>query len=153
MESGVAKRPLADLDAYKQGLDASVFRSAMIMRPVFEAARAASRRIVFAEGEDERVLRAASAMLEETTEVPILIGRPKVVANRLERAGAVDQTGHRISNWSTRKDDPRYRDYWQSYHQIMQRRGVTPELARAILRTNTTAIGAIMVHRGAMPTA
>jgi malate dehydrogenase (oxaloacetate-decarboxylating)(NADP+) len=87
MESGVATRPLADLEAYKQALDASVFRSAMIMRPVFEAARQASRRIVFAEGEDERVLRAAHAILEETTEEPILIGRPEVVAMRCERAG------------------------------------------------------------------
>lgn len=147
MESGVAKRPLPDLDAYKAGLDASVFRSSMIMRPVFEAARHASRRIVFAEGEDERVLRAASAMLEETTEVPILIGRPEVIANRLERAGLSIKPG-RDFELVNPQDDPRYRDYWQSYHQIMQRRGVTPDLARAILRTNTTAIGAIMVHRG-----
>ncbi len=147
MDSGVAKRPLADLDAYKQGLDASVFRSSMIMRPVFEAARHASRRIVFAEGEDERVLRAASAMLEETTEVPILIGRPEVIANRLERAGLSIKPGTDFELVNP-QDDPRYRNYWQSYHQIMQRRGVTPDLARAILRTNTTAIGAIMVHRG-----
>lgn len=147
MESGVAKRPLADLDAYKAGLDASVFRSAMIMRPVFEAARAASRRIVFAEGEDERVLRAASAMLEETTEVPILIGRPDVIEQRLERAGLSIRPG-RDFELVNPQNDPRYRDYWQSYHDLMQRRGVTPDLARAILRTNTTAIGAIMVHRG-----
>ncbi len=147
MESGVAKRPLADLDAYKAKLDASVFRSAMIMRPVFEAARAASRRIVFAEGEDERVLRAASAMLEETTEVPILIGRPEVIEQRLERAGLSIRPG-RDFELVNPQNDPRYRDYWQSYHELMQRRGVTPDLARAILRTNTTAIGAIMVHRG-----
>ncbi|MGP9789405.1 NADP-dependent malic enzyme [Roseinatronobacter sp. NSM] len=147
MESGVAKRPLDDLAAYKAKLDASVFRSAMIMRPVFEAARAASRRIVFAEGEDERVLRAASAMLEETTEVPILIGRPDVVNMRLERAGLSIKPG-RDFELVNPQDDPRYRDYWQSYHAIMERSGVTPDLARAILRTNTTAIGAIMVHRG-----
>ena len=147
MDSGVAKRPLADLDAYKAGLDASVFRSAMIMRPVFEAARAASRRIVFAEGEDERVLRAASAMLEETTEVPILIGRPDVIERRLERAGLSIRPGQDFQLVNP-ENDPRYRDYWQSYHEIMQRRGVTPDLARAIMRTNTTAIGAIMVHRG-----
>ena len=147
MDSGVAKRPLDDLSAYKAKLDASVFRSAMIMRPVFEAARAASRRIVFAEGEDERVLRAASAMLEETTEVPILIGRPDVVNMRLERAGLSIKPG-RDFELVNPQDDPRYRDYWQSYHAIMERSGVTPDLARAILRTNTTAIGAIMVHRG-----
>ena len=84
------------------------------------------------------MLRAASAMLEETTEVPILIGRPKVVANRLERAGLSIKPGTDFELVNP-QDDPRYRDYWQSYHQIMQRRGVTPELARAILRTNTTA--------------
>src|SRR5690606_39307825 len=79
MESGVATRPLADIHAYKRQLDASVFRSSLIMRPVFEAAATAARRIVFAEGEDERVLRAAQAMLEETNGVPILIGRPEVI--------------------------------------------------------------------------
>ena len=147
MDSGVAKRPLPDLAAYKAQLDASVFRSAMIMRPVFEAARVASRRIVFAEGEDERVLRAASAMLEETTEVPILIGRPDVVEMRLERAGLSIQPG-RDFELVNPQDDPRYREYWQGYHALMQRRGVTPDLARAIMRTNTTAIGAIMVQRG-----
>ena len=147
MESGVAKRPVADLVAYKEGLDASVFRSAMIMRPVFETARQMERRIVFAEGEDERVLRAASAMLEETVEVPILIGRPEVIEMRLERAGLSIKPG-RDFELVNPQDDPRYRDYWQSYHAIMQRRGVTPDLARAIMRTNTTAIGAIMVHRG-----
>ncbi len=147
MDSGVAKRPLPDLVAYKDQLDASVFRSAMIMRPVFEAARVAARRIVFAEGEDERVLRAASAMLEETTEVPILIGRPEVVEMRLERAGLSIKPG-RDFELVNPQDDPRYREYWQGYHALMQRRGVTPDLARAIMRTNTTAIGAIMVHRG-----
>ncbi len=147
MESGVAKRPVADLEAYKAGLDASVFRSAMIMRPVFETARQTERRIVFAEGEDERVLRTASAMLEETVEVPILIGRPEVIEMRLERAGLSIKPG-RDFELVNPQDDPRYRDYWQSYHALMQRRGVTPDLARAIMRTNTTAIGAIMVHRG-----
>ena len=90
---------------------------------------------------------ARPAMLEETTEVPILIGRPEVIAKRLERAGLSIKPGTDFELVNP-QDDPRYRDYWQSYHQIMQRRGVTPDLARAILRTNTTAIGAIMVHRG-----
>ncbi len=147
VDSGVAKRPVADLKTYKANLDASVFRSAMIMRPVFETARQTSRRIVFAEGEDERVLRAASAMLEETAEQPILIGRPEVIAMRLERAGLSIKPG-RDFELVNPQDDPRYRDYWQSYHALVERRGVTPDLARAILRTNTTAIGAIMVHRG-----
>jgi len=147
MESGVATRPLADIDAYKAELDGSVFRSAMIMRPVFEAARSASRRLVFAEGEDERVLRAANAILEETTEEPILIGRPEVVAMRCERAGLAIRPDRDFAVVNP-EDDPRYRDYWETYHRLMERRGVTPDIARAVMRTNTTAIGAVMVHRG-----
>ena len=147
MESGVATRPLTDLEAYKQKLNQSVFKSALLMRPVYEAAKVASRRIVFAEGEDERVLRAAQAMLEETTEQPILIGRPDVVTARAERAGLKIRPGQDFDLVNP-ENDPRYRDYWQSYHKIMERRGVTPDLARAIMRTNSTAIGAIMVHRG-----
>ncbi|WP_312530670.1 NADP-dependent malic enzyme [Paracoccus sp. (in: a-proteobacteria)] len=147
METGVATRPLADIAAYKRGLDGSVFRSAMIMRPVFEAAATAKRRIVFAEGEDERVLRAANAMLEETTDVPILIGRPEVIEMRAERAGLPirPNVDFEIVN---PENDPRYRDYWGTYHELMARQGVTPDIARAIMRTNTTAIGSVMVHRG-----
>ncbi len=147
MESGVARRPVADIAAYKAALDESVFRSAFIMRPVFEAAATASRRIVFAEGEDERVLRAANAMLEETTDKPILIGRPEVVAQRLERAGLPLVPG-RDFELVNPENDPRYRTCWQAYHKLMARRGVTPDIARAILRTNTTAIAAVMVHLG-----
>jgi malate dehydrogenase (oxaloacetate-decarboxylating)(NADP+) len=147
METGVATRPLEDLEAYKQKLNQSVFKSAMLMRPVFEAARSASRSIVFAEGEDERVLRAAQAILEETTEKPILIGRPEVVEMRCERLGLNIRHG-RDFDLVNPENDPRYRDYWETYHQIMCRNGVTPDLARAIMRTNTTAIAAIMVQRG-----
>ncbi|MDM7459131.1 MAG: NADP-dependent malic enzyme [Paracoccus sp. (in: a-proteobacteria)] len=146
MESGVATRPLPDLVAYKQKLDGSVFRSALIMRPVFEAAATATRRIAFAEGEDERVLRAANAMLEETTDVPILIGRPDVIATRAERAGLPIRP-ERDFEIVNPENDPRYRDYWETYHNLMARRGVSPDIARAIMRTNTTAIGAVMVHR------
>jgi len=146
METGVAARPLADIEAYKQKLDSSVFRSAMLMRPVFEAAKSASRRIVFAEGEDERVLRATQAMIEETTEVPILIGRPDVIARRCERAGLPIRP-ERDFEIVNPENDPRYREYWETYHTLMERRGVTPDVAKAILRTNTTAIAAIMVHR------
>jgi len=146
MESGVAVRPLDDLDAYKQRLDASVYKSLLLMRPVFQAAATASRRIVFAEGEDERVLRAAQAILEETTETPILIGRPEVITTRCERLG-LEIRPERDFKIVNPENDPRYRDYWNTYHEIMARRGVTPDLARAIMRTNTTAIGAIMVQR------
>jgi malate dehydrogenase (oxaloacetate-decarboxylating)(NADP+) len=147
METGVATRPIEDLDAYKARLDGSVFRSALLMRPVFEAARATSRRIVLAEGEDERVLRAANAMIEETTEVPILIGRPDVVAARCERAGLPIRPD-RDFECVNPESDPRYRDYWVTYHAVLERRGVTPDTARAVMRTNTTAIAAVMVHRG-----
>jgi malate dehydrogenase (oxaloacetate-decarboxylating)(NADP+) len=147
METGVATRPLEDLDAYRRRLDGSVFRSALLMRPVFEAAATASQRIVFAEGEDERVLRAAQAILEETPEQPILIGRPEVIAARCERYGLTIRPGEDFHIVNP-EDDPRYRDYWETYHNLMSRRGVTPDLARAIMRTNTTAIGAVMVHLG-----
>ncbi|PYG33382.1 NADP-dependent malic enzyme [Pelagimonas varians] len=147
METGVAKRPLKDLNAYKQKLDASVYKSALLMRPVFQAAATASRRIVFAEGEDERVLRSAQAILEETTETPILIGRPEVITHRCEKLG-LEIRPERDFKIVNPENDPRYRDYWMEYHQIMCRRGVSPETARAIMRTNSTAIGAIMVHRG-----
>ncbi|MFO7770249.1 MAG: phosphate acyltransferase, partial [Roseovarius gahaiensis] len=147
MESGVATRPVEDLAAYKARLDANVFKSALLMRPVFEAAGTAARRIVFAEGEDERVLRAAQAILEETTETPILIGRPSVIDRRCERMGLEIRPGRDFKIVNP-EDDPRYRDYWGSYHDLMKRRGVTPDLAKAIMRTNSTAIGAVMVHRG-----
>ncbi|MDO9525824.1 MAG: phosphate acyltransferase, partial [Gemmobacter sp.] len=147
MDTGVATRPLPDLAAYKQRLDGSVFRSALLMRPVFDAARTAARRLVFAEGEDERVLRSAHAIMEETTEIPILIGRPDVIAKRCERAGLPIRPDRDFQIVNP-ESDSRYRDYWETYHSLMERRGVTPDIARAVMRTNTTAIGAIMVHRG-----
>ena len=146
MDSGVATRPLEDVEAYKAKLNQAVFRSALIMRPVFQAASTTSRRIVFAEGEDERVLRAAQAMLEETTDKPILIGRPEVIEARAERAGLTIRPSVDFELVNP-ENDPRYRDYWQTYHSVLERKGVTPDLARAIMRTNSTAIGAVMVHR------
>ena len=146
-ETGVATRPIEDMHAYKVRLDGSVFKSAMVMRPVFEAARTAARNLVFAEGEDERVLRTAQALLEETTDAPILIGRPEVIAARCERAGLTIRPGEDFKIVNP-ENDPRYRDYWGTYHDLMARKGVTPDLAKAIMRTNTTAIGAVMVQRG-----
>ena len=147
METGVATRPIADMEAYKAKLDGSVFKSALIMRKVFDAARTASRRIIFAEGEDERVLRAANAMLEEMTDKPILIGRPEVIAARAERAGLPIRPDRDFEIVNP-ESDHRYRDYWGSYHELMERQGVTPDIARAVMRTNTTAIAAIAVQRG-----
>ena len=117
------------------------------MRRVFEVAHSCSRRIVFAEGEEERVLHAAFAMTEEGVGRPILIGRPDVIEARCER-NAIPLVVDRDFELVNPANDPRYREYWGTYHTIMQRRGVTPDLARAIMRTNTTAIGAVMVQRG-----
>ena len=147
MDTGVATRPLEDMEAYKRKLDGSVFKSALLMRPVFEAARSSPRKIVFAEGEDERVLRAAQAIIEETVETPILIGRPEVIQRRIEQAGLNLRLGDNVELVNP-ENDPRYRDYWETYHKLMARRGVSPDIARAVMRTNTTAIGAVMVHRG-----
>ena len=147
MDTGVATHPIADMDAYRQKLNGSVYKSALIMRPVFDAAKEANRRVIFAEGEDERVLRAADAMIEEMTVRPILIGRPDVIASRCERAGLsiLPERDFEVIN---PESDRRYRDYWGSYHELMQRRGVTPDVARQVIRTNATAIAAVAVHRG-----
>jgi malate dehydrogenase (oxaloacetate-decarboxylating)(NADP+) len=147
MDTGVATRPIEDMAAYRQKLNGSVFKSALIMRPVFEASKMADRRIIFAEGEDERVLRAANAMLEETTDKPLLIGRPDVIVARCERAGLPIRPDRDFEIVNP-ESDTRYRDYWQAYHDLMARQGVTPDIARAVMRTNSTAIAAIAVHRG-----
>ncbi|MGB8818427.1 MAG: phosphate acyltransferase, partial [Rhizobiaceae bacterium] len=146
MESGVATRPV-DLDAYEKSLQGQVFKSFGVMRRVFDAARAAKRRVVFAEGEDERVLRTAQAMREDIGVTPILIGRPDVVESRIEREGLKLSIGKDFDLVNP-ENDPRYRDYWMSYHAIMRRRGVSPDLAKMVLRSNATAIAAVMVHRG-----
>jgi malate dehydrogenase (oxaloacetate-decarboxylating)(NADP+) len=147
MDTGVATRPIDDMKSYREKLNGSVFKSALIMRPVFEAARASHQKIVFAEGEDERILRASQAVLEEFGDTPILVGRPDVIAQRCERYGLTIRPGVDF-NVVNPENDPRYRDYWGTYHEIMARRGVTPDLARAVMRTNSTAIAAVMVHRG-----
>ena len=146
MESGVATRPV-DLDEYRRRLEDQVYRSSFTMRPVFESSSMNSRRIVFAEGEDFRVLHATQAVLEETSHNPILVGRPDVIAQRIETAGLslLAAGGFEVVDPT---DDPRFRDYWTEYHGIMSRKGVSPDLAKAILRTNSTAIAAIMVRRG-----
>ena len=147
MDSNVATRPIEDLEQYCESLNQNIFKSALLMRPVFDAAAGNARKLVFAEGEDERVLRASQAILEETSELPILIGRPEVIQQRCERLG-LDIRPDRDFSIVNPENDSRYRAYWGSYHDLMARRGVTPDLAKAVMRTNTTAIGAVMVHRG-----
>jgi malate dehydrogenase (oxaloacetate-decarboxylating)(NADP+) len=146
MDSGVATKKI-DLKAYKADLEAQVFKSSLIMRPIFEAARHSKRRIIFAEGENDRVLRAAQAMIEESQDTPILIGRPEVVESRIKAAGLNIKPNVDFELINP-ESDARYHDYWTSYYNIMRRRGVTPDLAKAILRTNTTAIAAVSVERG-----
>ncbi len=146
METGVAARPVASLAEYRSQLESTVFRTSMIMRPVFDAAKSSVRKIVFAEGEDRRVLRAANAMIEETVDKPVLIGRPEVVQQRLDDMGFKIKAGDDFELVNP-QSDPRFRDYWETYFKLMERRGVTPALAQTIVRTNTTVIAAIMVQR------
>ncbi|WBU61714.1 NADP-dependent malic enzyme [Paracoccus albus] len=146
IESGVATREL-DLQDYTRRLQGRVYRSYNIMRSVFDADKVARRRLVFAEGEDERILHTARQLIEEGHDTPILIGRPEVIQQRLDREGIrLDLNAIEVIN---PESDVRYRDYWTAYHELMRRRGVTPDLARAIIRTNTSAIAAMMVHLGA----
>jgi malate dehydrogenase (oxaloacetate-decarboxylating)(NADP+) len=147
MESGVAKKPLADMDAYREELSRFVFRSGFIMKPMFNKAKADPRRVIYAEGEDERVLRAAQVVLEEGMAVPVLIGRPSVVEARIKRFGLSIRPGTDFELVNP-EDDPRYRDYVQTYLDLAGRRGVTPDGARNLVRTNTTVIAALAVARG-----
>ncbi len=146
--SGVAMRPIEDLDAYRQHLTRFVYRTGMFMRPVFSAAkRAAAKRIAYAEGEDERVLRAAQQAVDDGIGRPILIGRPAVIEARIQKAGLHLRLGDNVECVNP-EDDPRFRRYWETYHQIMGRRGVTPDAAKAAVRRSNTAIAALMVHLG-----
>ncbi len=146
MDSGVATKPMPDFDVYREKLSRFVFRSGMLMKPVFERARRDKRRLVYAEGEDERVLRAVQVVVDEGTADPILVGRPEVIARRIERLGLRLQEGRDFS-LTNPESDPRYEEYWRGYHELMQRHGVSPDLARTIVRTNTTVIASMMVHR------
>ena len=147
MESGVATRPIADLEAYRQSLSRFVYQTGMFMRPVFAAAKAQPARVVYAEGEDERVLRAVQVVLDEGLAKPILIGRPEVVRMRIERAGLRLAAG-RDFELVDPADDPRFRAYWETYAALLGRDGVTPEVAKASVRRSNTLIAALMVKRG-----
>jgi len=146
VDSGVATRPLADMEAYRQSLTQFVYQSGLIMKPLFSAAKAAPCRVVYAEGEDERVLRAVQIVVDEGLARPIVVGRPQVVDSRLERLGLRVRPGKEFELVNP-EFDPRYRDYWSSYHQIAERRGVTPDYARIEMRRNTTLIGTMMIHK------
>ncbi len=147
MASGVATRPIVDLDAYRDSLTQFVYHSGLIMKPLFTAAKKAPRRIVYAEGEDERVLRAVQIVVDEGLAKPILIGRPQVVEQRLERLGLRVRPGKEFELVNP-ESDPRYRDYWRTYHQLTERKGVSPEYARVEMRRRHTLIGAMMIYKG-----
>jgi len=146
MESGVARRPIADFEAYHDSLNRFVFRSGLVMKPIIDRAHGSLKRIAFADGEEERVLRAAQVLMEDRIALPILIGRPGVIESRIKRFGlTLDVDKLEIIN---PEDDPRYRDYVTLFHSLVGRSGVTPETARTIVRTNTTTIAALAVKRG-----
>lgn len=147
METGVARKPVEDFNAYEEVLNRFVFRSGFIMKPVFAQAKRDPRKVIFSDGEDERVLRAAQVLLEERLAVPILIGRPNVVDARIERFGLNIRPG-RDFELVDPQQDARYRDYVDTLVKVGGRKGITPETARALMRSNTTAIAAVAVYRG-----
>ncbi|MGD8385207.1 MAG: NADP-dependent malic enzyme, partial [Lysobacterales bacterium] len=147
MDSGVATRPIEDMDAYSERLTQFLWRTGLLMKPVFDAAKRDPKRVVFAEGESEVVLRAVQLVADEGLAKPILIGRPDVVSQRIERLGLRLEAGRDFEPVDPHSD-PRFWDYWTTYHAIMERRGVSPSAAKTIIRTRTTAIAAVMVYRG-----
>ncbi|MCJ2026745.1 NADP-dependent malic enzyme [Methylobacterium sp. J-067] len=147
MDSGVAGRPLEDIQAYTDSLDRFVHRSGLIMKPIFSKAKENPKRVIYAEGEDERVLRAVQAIVEDRVALPILVGRPRVVETRLKRFGLSIKLG-RDFELIDPEDDPRYRSFVQTYLDIAGRKGITPDAARTLVRTNSTIIGAVAVRRG-----
>ncbi|MBT5918108.1 MAG: NADP-dependent malic enzyme [Alphaproteobacteria bacterium] len=147
MDSGVATRPIDDFDSYRNKLTQFVYRTGFVMKPVFERASADPKRVAYAEGEDPRVLRAAQVAIDEGIAHPILIGRRAIVSNRIERLGLrlkLDQDVTLVDP----ENDSRYREYWQHYHGLMERKGVSEDAARTVIRTRSTVIGALMVERG-----
>lgn len=147
MDSGVATQPITDMDAYREQLAGTVYRTGMVMRPVFTAAKKAPARIVFAEGEDERVLRAAQFVLLEKIAQPIVVGRPAVIEMRLKKISSKLKLGQDLIVVNP-EDDSRYQKSWQEYHRRGAREGVTPEVAKAAMRKSNTLIGATLVHLG-----
>ena len=149
-DSGVATRPITDMDAYRQQLQSFVTQTGMLMRPIFSAAKALpadKKRVAYADGEDERALRAAQLAIDDQLATPILIGRPAVIAARIEKAGLRMRLGVDVQNVNP-EDDPRYRQYWEHYHQLMKRNGASPAVAKAAVRRSNTIIGSLMVSLG-----
>ncbi|HEX7348113.1 MAG TPA: NADP-dependent malic enzyme [Rhodanobacteraceae bacterium] len=147
MDSGVATRPLTNLDDYTERLNEFVFRTGLMMKPVFDRARANPKRVAYAEGEEETVLRAVQTVVDAGLARPILIGRPEVIGKRIERIG-LRLTEGRDYELCNIHSDPRFDAYWQHFYELMQRRGITPSSAKAVVRSHPTVIAALMVARG-----
>ncbi|CAM5276555.1 NADP-dependent malic enzyme [Alcaligenes] [Alcaligenes phenolicus] len=146
-ESGVATRPIEDISAYRENLTRFVYQTSMFMRPVYAAAKANLKRLAYADGEDERVLRAVQVVLDDGLAKPILIGRPEVIDARIAKIGLRMQLGKDVEVCDP-EDNPLYRQHWKTYHRLMDRNGVTHEDAKAAVRHSNTLIAALMVHRG-----
>ena len=147
-ESGVAARPIEDLEAYRQQLTRFVYQTGMFMRPVFAAAKVATaKRVAYAEGEDDRVLRAAQLAIDEGLARPILIGRPSVIEARIKKAGLRLRLGEDYEIVDP-ENDARFRQYWEAYHRTMGRRGISPEASKAMVRRSNTTIASLMVQLG-----
>jgi malate dehydrogenase (oxaloacetate-decarboxylating)(NADP+) len=147
MDSGVATRPITDLDAYRESLQQFVYHSGLIMKPLFAAAKSSPKRVIYAEGEDERVLRAVQVVLDEGLAQPVLIGRPAVVEQRLQRLG-LRMRPARDFELVNPENDPRYREYWSTYLNLTDRKGISPDLARIEMRREHTLIGAMLMYKG-----
>ncbi|HNS94117.1 MAG TPA: phosphate acyltransferase, partial [Thauera sp.] len=150
MDSGVATKPIEDFDAYVTSLNAFVYQSGIVMKPVFSAAKAVppeQKRVIYCEGEDERVLHAVRVVLDEGLARPILIGRPEVIEMRIKKIG-LNLRPERDFEIVNPESDPRYRELWNEYYRLMKRDGVTPDLAKAKIRRDTTLIGAMLLRRG-----
>lgn len=147
-DSGVAQRPIADLDAYREKMQSFVFASGTIMKPVYAIAKKAQhKRVAYAEGEEERVLRACQVVVDEGLARPTLIGRPNIIAQRVEKFGLRLKEGLDYDVVNVEHDE-RYRDFWQTYHQLMERRGVTEQLAKIEMRRRLSLIGAMLLRKG-----
>ena len=147
MDSGVALRPIADMAAYREKLGQFVYRTSLMMKPVYERARTERQRVVYAEGEEETVLRAVQTVIDEGLAFPVLIGRPDVIDARIRRLGLRMRAGEDFELTNI-LDDPRFNDYWQHYHDLTCRRGVTESAAKNLMRSRPTLIAAVMVARG-----
>jgi len=148
MDSGVAARPITDMEAYREKLQSFVYASGTTMKPIFtEAKRAKNKRVAYAEGEEERILRAVQVVVDEGLARPTLIGRPAVIAQRCERFGLRLKEGQDYDVVNV-EHDHRYRDFWQTYHRMTERKGVTVQVAKIEMRRRLTLIGAMMLHKG-----